>query len=67
MRTTTFIHMENGDVPHVKITKGGDVSLIIDHRALSTTSTDIWMTPDQAEAIVNALVDALAALKVPSK
>jgi len=65
MRATAFIHMAQDDVPRVTITEGGSVSLNLDNRYLSTTRADIWMTTDQAEQIVNALVDALAALKVP--
>ena len=65
MRVTAFMSMDDDDVPNASINEHGRVVLSIDNTPGHKTGGDIFMTPAQAEQIVNALVEALAALKVP--
>ena len=66
MRLAANLRIEPTDLPTASITGAGDIELNLDSR-IGSQYTVVMIPPAQAEQIVNALVDALAVLKVPAK
>ena len=64
MRGTHILRIEPDDVPVAKITGNGHIELNLCSQPGAAYHA-LMVMPSQAEQIVNALVAALAALKVP--